>query len=277
MEQGKRYKHKTKKSNNNTLILFITILTIGIIGIIIGTKSKYVEKEEDTHQVNTSNFYFESNTLSEEEKEFDYNDWNGQNKYDIEFKISNYADELRISDDEIEYEISTQIIEPKSASNIQTECMINGETTNIGKFSKEQNKGKDDNIKVSITTNGEQINDGVTLKITATAKSPYTKTIQAIYKISVSDKKTYEINLKDEGDYERLVIKTYYYSAKMKITYSEEKLILYKESISFENATIENGIITIPLEKNSNYDFKFVKKQTGTTVELGKDIIVSGE
>lgn len=278
MGQGKRYRPKTKKSNtNNTLILFILIITIGIIGIIIGTKSKYVEKEEDIHQVNTSDFYFESNSLSEEEKEYDYNDWNGQNKYDIEFKLSNYADQLRISDTEIEYDISAQIIEPQSTENIKTECTINGVTTSTGKFEKNQTTGKDDEIKISITTNGEKVNDGVTLKVTATAKSPYAKTIQAIYKINVSDQKTHDISLKDEGDYERLIIKTYYYSAKMKITYSEEKLILYKESIAFENATIENGVITIPLEKNSNYDFKFVKKQTGTSVELGKDIKVSGE
>lgn len=278
MGQGKRYNTKTKKSNtNNALILFILIITIGIIGTIIGTRSKYVEKEEDIHQINTSDFYFESNYLSEEEKEYDYNDWNGQNKYDIEFKISNYADKLRVSDTDIEYDINTQIIEPQSTENIKTECTINGVTTNTGKIEKNESTGKDDDIKISVTTNGGKVDDKVTLKVTATAKSPYTKTIQAIYKINVSDQKTYDISLKDEGDYERLVIKTYYYSAKMKITYPEEKLILYKESIAFENATIENGVITIPLEKNSNYDFKFVKKQAGTSVELGKDIKVSGE
>lgn len=78
------------------MILFILIITIGIIGTIIGTRSKYVEKEEDIHQINTSDFYFESNYLSEEEKEYDYNDWNGQNKYDIEVQKGSLEENLYV-------------------------------------------------------------------------------------------------------------------------------------------------------------------------------------
>lgn len=76
--------------------MFILIITIGIIGTIIGTRSKYVEKEEDIHQINTSDFYFESNYLSEEEKEYDYNDWNGQNKYDIEVQKGSLEENLYV-------------------------------------------------------------------------------------------------------------------------------------------------------------------------------------
>ena len=76
--------------------MFILIITIGIIGTIIGNRSKYVEKEEDIHQINTSDFYFESNYLSEEEKEYDYNDWNGQNKYDIEVQKGSLEENLYV-------------------------------------------------------------------------------------------------------------------------------------------------------------------------------------
>lgn len=260
---------REKKYNSNNIkhekILFICIFIILVI-FVARALAKYIIKYQDIAEANATKFYFKSNMLDTEEKIYNYYDWDGKSEYNIEFELCNYEDELRYSSFDIPYKITINT----DSTDIQTSCSINGEVTTEGILLSE-NSTKNNMVKLTINpTEGVEILNTVKLKITVTTVEPYEKTLIGTFNINVNKNNPYDVNLKSETDYEKLLITTYSYKGNIKIKYDKTKLILFTDNL--EGITLNDDIAILNIESNSNYQVEFIKITTDS-VELGTDII----
>lgn len=258
--QGKKHYNNKIKQNKTKYLVLLVLLTFIILGGIVFSNSRYVLKSNTTKSINSDKFYFNSDSLGEKEKKYN------MNSKIIEFQVNNYDDELRYSNVNIEYEVTTQLISTNN-SNITIETYINGEQGKKGTLNGNQ-KAKD-LVKVEIKGASEE--DNIELEISVIAKYPYSKKLSATYNIKkpeTSDKE-YEINLNKSNDYSNLLIRTYSYSGNLKIKFDKTKLVPYEEKQ--DNVTISDNYITINVKNNSNYSLKFI---TNNSIKLNEDIIV---
>ena len=261
MKNKKIHVKKKIKTYKTKYIVAIFIVTLIILSGILIARSRYVLKSNVVGLIKADAFYFNSYTLDEGEKQI--------NTDSIEFKIYNYEDALRTSEKDIEYEIKAEVITPKN-SNITTKVFINGEEKSTGILT--GGAKTTDTVEIKLE-NDEAITENVSVRVYAIAKSPYTKNIGAIYNIKKSNTTdNYEANLKTGNEYENLLIRTYDYSGKIELSFENSKLKVYDEKQ--ENVEISGNIVTLMVNKNSNYSIKFIKL-TSDTINLGKDIIIN--
>lgn len=262
--KGKRsYRVKLKTSKTKYIVLLFILTLIILSGILIA-RSKYVLKSDVIGMIEADTFYFNSYTLSEIEKQISSDN--------IEFKLFNYEDALRASSANIEYEIKTEIVSPKD-DGVTAKVTINGEEKSNGIL--EGGEQSIDTIKVEVQNNGTSV-DEASVRVYAIAKSPYTKTISAVYNMKKNENSSvdgnYEVNLVSKEQYENLLIRTTSYSGSLKVTYDNTKLRMYDERK--ENIDISGNVVTINVNKSSNYSVKFVKLTTDK-IELNKDITIT--
>lgn len=184
-----------KKNKKYLIYLLIAIMLITMI--IIYTRGKYNLSDKTEHVQNAEKFYFRSDLLKEVQEGIEYQNWNGESTYNIEFKIFNYQDELQINNLLTKYKIDTEILElePKTISKekIESQVFINGTNTLTGEI---ENTKKDDNILVKLNIKDTTITK-IKLKITATSYYPYTKAISEEITIKKENFTPYKIDLQD--------------------------------------------------------------------------------
>lgn len=259
---------KIHDSNNIKREKILFICAFIILGIFVSRAwAKYIIKYQDIAEANATNFYFKSNILDTEEKIYNYYNWDGKSKYDIEFELYNYEDELRYSNFDIPYKIEIDT----DSTDIQTSCSIDGNVATEGILLND-NTTKYNQVKLIIEPKeGVEISDSIKLRIIVTTEEPYEKTLIGTFNININKKKTYDVNLKTETDYEKLVITTYSYEGNIKIKYDKTKLILFTDNL--EDVTLADDGAILNTKVNCNYQVEFIKMTTDT-IKLGTDISI---
>lgn len=171
---------------------FLTILTIlvGSVG------AKYVYETEGKNLFSAKEFYFESNLLRSEETKYLLN----PTASSISFTLTNAIDELRKSDDVINYTVTIY----DDNQNV-TSQVFDSENSTVGLLLSNEN----DNYSIVGQLSNESVNTnnislmnlvrGKTYTVTATGKAGYVKTLNAQFTVSDTDKIIWKhLDVKDE-------------------------------------------------------------------------------
>ena len=260
--KGKRF-HKLKKkikTYKTKYVVTLFVITLVILGGIIIARSRYVLKSDVIGMASANAFYFNSYSLGESEKQINTNN--------IEFKLYNYEDALRVSDENINYEVKAEVITPENSS-ITTKILVNDQENNGGTLV--GGKVSTDTIKVELDNYNTNMGE-ISVRVYAIATAPYTKTMSAVFNINDDENsQNYDLNLKNEDECENLLIRTYDYSGKLEINFNSDKVKVYDERK--ENVTISDNTVIIDVDNNSNYSIKFIKL-TSEEIKLNEDISV---
>lgn len=238
----KTHKKNIRKTKQPFLFLLVGFLILA--GIFGGLYAKYIDQESQKSKPIAENFYFTSNLLTEEGKNYSLS--LGTDK--ITFQLRNFEDDLRSSDSNIEYKYTV-------TSNDTEVRNGNGTITRNG------SSGNNKTITIDKISAGKYT-------ITATATSPFTKTLKATFSIpEESTEIEYNINDKEGSAYVMLHVSTKAYAGKVKISWPEG-LIPDTTQTAFENINTETNDtysasnITESVTKYSSYTYRFFKKDT---------------
>lgn len=167
-----RYRKKQKKR-----ILERIIIAVFFLSIVVFTTSlaRYVFREIKDVFLLSQNFYFNSDKLSANGTNFQIDNWNGVDSYPITYNMNSSKNNKVKATTDITYEVSYEC-----SSNII--CRMDDEdaehviysSTNVDSFS----------IDVSPST-AMSDGDSATITVTASATSPYTKTIRGTITLKV--------------------------------------------------------------------------------------------
>lgn len=236
--------HKKNKMKTKQPFLFLLFGFLILAGIFGGLYAKYVAQESKKSKPIAENFYFTSDLLTEEGKNYTLS--SGTNK--ITFQLRNFEDELRSSDSNIEYKYTVTKGDQKVESGTGT---ITGNGSSGG----------------SSTIIIDKLNAGE-YTVTATAASPFTKTLKATFSIpEESTEIEYTIDDKAGSPYVMLHVSTKAYEGKAKISWPDG-LIPDTTQTAFKNTKTENNDkysssnITESVTKYSSYTYRFFKKDT---------------
>lgn len=159
-----------KKIVSIYLIIFFT-LPIGY------TFARYAYTEIKTYFFKTKKFYFNCDKLSERGSVIEMTNWSGVGQYSITFNMNSYSNSLLSSDENISYDIqyncSNNVV--CSIENNKTSGTITTQT-------------KTDSFTIVITVPTQTTlhdKDRVELHVTATATSPYEKTLTGTFRLVV--------------------------------------------------------------------------------------------
>jgi len=257
----RRKKHKSK----NKMLLWVLILLSSYVAI--SSFAKYVIVHEDKHIQSAERFYFTSSVLKEDEIQYDLNDWDVSNTYNIDFNLANYENKLKINQSDIEYEIyitnsSKELIDIEITGDITKQ----DNQTYTGVIA--GNQTRDTNLKLQVSKkNGQTIEEnGVNFEITAKAIEPYEKEIKASFILKAREENTPSIELLESSskEYVNLIINNIEEKKKYTIIYDNKNLI----------PDTDNNIVELTLEAYESKNIKFIKKDSTQTINLGEDIIV---
>lgn len=264
MQHAKRYESNDIEKYKKFLLICIVII---IISAIASTIAKYFLKYQDITEADATRFYFSSNALDTTAKQYNYYDWNGKSEYNIEFELYNYEDELRYSNFEIPYEVNIKA----DSEDVDIKCSIDGVVTKEGTL-KSENSKEYNRVKLTITPrDGVEISKPIQISVDVKTDSMYEKILSGIFNLNINNNNPFDVNLKSENDYEKLIITTYSYKGNIKIKYNSTKLMLFTDNI--EGITTTDDGVILNVKSNSNYQIEFIKLTTDS-VELGTDIVI---
>ncbi len=240
------------------MIVLIVLLAIVSLLSIGKTLSKYINTTKWDYSYNSKDFYFTSDYLSEEEKTFYFNSWDGN---DITFNISNALNKDTFTNEDISYEVS--------CISSDTTCMINDKssltsTLRGNTYSKEE-------LKLSLG----DFEDSTNVTVIARSVKPYKKTLQVTFEIS---KET----LVNDIEYE---LKTYDHSSKLLINNNSNtdkciNISILKDNIRVSKNDDMKNIKTNNSDVINSFDI-VLNSNEEKTVDIygnditGEDIIVS--
>ena len=138
---------------------------------------RYVKKIIDNHLLKTQEFYFNSDKLTEDIKQFEISYWNGTSSYDINIQMDSLDNDLKGTDIDIDYTITCEASTGALCDLSKTSSTIEGSSTGNNR----------DSFIVTIIPN-DQFKEGDSVEVTvkATATEPYRKTIGAKFKLIVN-------------------------------------------------------------------------------------------
>lgn len=204
------------KKKVRILIVLLSITLVLPFGI---TFSKYVYDFVSDYVLGAKNFYFNSDKLTGSGTSYSINNWGGASEFTIQFQLNNHKNNLLTSDSDIEYEIELSCIGDVT-------CTINADSGII--YTEEMT----DNFSISVTPNRIfDTDESVTVNVSASSISPYTKTISASFTITVGRK---GINFEIVDDVNRAYLN-------FTITNSRES---YKVKTAFDGYSVDDEITT---------------------------------
>ena len=177
MKENKKRLNKVKVSI--VLLIVIILITMSVFG-------RYIYNSLRDMYLSSRNFYFTSNLLEVNEVTYNFNNWDGQDPYEIKFDLYSYIDELQKVDYDLSYNL-TCVVSDETKENAK--CTINssaGPTTiNDAIYKANDNKAE---ITLYVTPlKTLAVGDKVQITITAKTENPYQKQISAKYNIEVSE------------------------------------------------------------------------------------------
>ena len=161
-------------------------LTIGcVVGLLfLINLGRYVKKIIDNHLFKTEEFYFNSDKLTEDIKQFEIGFWDGVIPYDITIQMDSLKNDLKGASVDINYNITCQAGPGVNCELSKTQGLLQGS----------ENGNNRDSFSVRINPTA-QFHEGDSAQVTvkAIAEEPYRKEIGATFKLSV---KYYRIGYK---------------------------------------------------------------------------------
>lgn len=153
-------------------ILLIILLIIAFSPSVI-TIARYVAKVAYNFIMEANNFYFSSDKLTIDNRTYEVNNWSGVDTFIIQFELNNKKNNLVYSSSDIAYEINLTCSDDAI-------CEIN---QNSGTIEVGENT---ENFYVSVTpTRNFLEGESISISLSATATSPYHKTLGATFSIIV--------------------------------------------------------------------------------------------
>ena len=165
----KKNKRKIKKKH---LIIFGIVLFLLTITFSYG---RFIYRGLRNYYLSTKSFYFNSDKMSEDESYYQLDNWSGVEPVVITFNMDSKKNNLVASPDNITYDIDFEC-----SSNVT--CAASKETGLI------MNNTNTDNFTITMTPNvtlGE--GDYITLDVSTSATSPYSKTLKGKFRINVGE------------------------------------------------------------------------------------------
>lgn len=233
------------KLNSKKAFLIIALSLILTGALIGGIYGYYIHKNQEDGYVKASNFYFQSDHLTEQGKTYILN----VNTKEITFKLQNFADELRTSENDISY-----IITSTGGTLSKTEGMLT------------KNEKNTDEITLSNLENGK------TYTVTASANAGYTKTISATFTVRNVECGFYK-NINKVEPYINLTIWTENIAGVVTIEFPSG-VIPDNTCEGMENVKTIDGKFTIEIDSYSSYEFRFFKD---INFDFSKEFIVTLE
>ena len=252
------------------IVLFILVsisLTLSIFSF-----AKYTSNYVHGYYLKSKGFYFESDSLKND-KNIANMLWDGNS---ISFTLKNYSNENLITDYDIRYDITCEIL----TKNIEASCTINETNKNVASLVLSSNaqciNNKKNDVDVSklnktecevegYTWQKEKVNQNnyfnisfknkndenkeIDVKITASSTSPYKKSLSAIYKLQKNQKTTGDIisTSKIYGSFNEYIITN---------TYDENKCLLVRFNSSNRVLDVSSDTTNLGYD-NNNYVNQF--------------------
>lgn len=183
------------------VLVVLVLLTSGGIGTAV---AKYIQSTDGKLLVKAPEFYFTSDLLTEDGKtSYMLN----SNTTQVQFKLSNAADELRFSETDVVYEVST--------TGGTLSCVPHGTAT----AEIEKKFPKDRVSEATWILSGLQ--PGVTYTVTAKATAGYTKTLSATFRVADKDQNVYKNLTKSPDGYLLLTVWTHNVAGTLNITFND--------------------------------------------------------
>lgn len=161
---------RVKNNKIKFLIICLAIILVIPVGI---TFSKYVKNFLNYYILKSNNFFFNSDKLSEDNINYEINNWSGMSVITIQFQLNNHKNNILTSSSDIVYDVNYTCSD---------DVICNISNTNGTIF---KNEKTDD---LTLTVNPQRVfneAENVEVNIVASAKSPYKKTLSASFIISV--------------------------------------------------------------------------------------------
>lgn len=189
----------SKKNNKKyqlklSVLNFLTLVALSVVMI----SAKYVFETYGNGLFHAKEFYFESNLLRSDDVEYLLNPTTTK----ISFTLVNAIDELRVAEDNIDYEITIY----ENGNNVTNE-IFDKENSTIGLTPPNENNsysviGSLKNNSESSTTHTislDGLERGKTYTVVAKGKAGYVKTLEAKFTVSDSDKNLWKhLDVKDD-------------------------------------------------------------------------------
>lgn len=167
-----RKKIRIKKLNSfqrRVFLVFVGCLTL-TIGVTLG---RYIYRGILDFYFRTQNFYFESDKLTIDGRNYSLDYWNGVDPYNIVINLNSYKNNSLKSDSDIEYEVELNC----------SDTIVCNTTKDSGTIYHDSNT---DSFTVTLTpTQTFQDGDSVVASITAKSTAPYQKELSASFKLVV--------------------------------------------------------------------------------------------
>lgn len=175
--QKGKYEKTTGKTSRfpgsltSRLILLLAASLLVCVGIVA---AKYIQNASGDSVFHAPEFYFYSNRLSATPKSYTLN----SDVTSVSFILTNYADDLRFSELDIEYSI--QVTDDDGNDSQSAVLIVTGDSTLTGK------------VKSLVTVDLTNLKPGVTYTVTATGTAGYTQTLTANFTVSDKDENVYK-------------------------------------------------------------------------------------
>ncbi len=165
-------KKKSRKIKKIHIIIFAIVLIVLSITLSYG---RFIYNGLRNYYLSTKSFYFNSDKMSDNESYYQLDNWSGVEPVTITFNMDSKKNNLIASPDNITYSI-----EYECSSNVT--CVASKETGLI------MNGTNTDSFTITMTPNINLYEgDFIELEVSASATSPYTKTISGKFKINVGE------------------------------------------------------------------------------------------
>ena len=151
----------------------MSIVSIATLFLIVNY-GRYVKDIIDNYITRTQRFYFNSDKLTPDGKEFEINYWPGVDPYPINIQVNSMDNNLRVAPIDINYEITCT---PTSG----LRCELSQTSGTI------DDSGEDSFVVTAIPTAIFEDGDEVSLTVTATASEPFEKELSATFVFVVGD------------------------------------------------------------------------------------------
>ena len=221
---------KNKRAIVIALLLLCSILLSLSIGV---TYAKYRILSDDDTAVSPNRFYFESNLLKEGGAQYELNI-----NY-IRFDLRTFADDMRKSEVAVDYKVAMYCSDAPDVKVSETSGSIPVDTTEYP------------------TIIFDDLSFGKTYTVTATATSPYTKTISATFTL-LDDENSLSYEFVKVNDFVvRMILRTNDLGSTVKVYWNEA--YVPDNSNAPLAAAVSNPAEGVVLKSNSVYEFDFYK------------------
>ena len=164
---------KKRKRNKGLIIIGSIVAFIAILFLFKPSFARYIYNGIKNYYYESQRFYFNCDKLSDDEAIFQLDNWDGVNSFNVTYNMDSFKNNFIAAESDITYNITYSC-----SSNVT--CTINKQTGLI------PSNTHTDFFIVNITPNVMlHEGDSVTLNVSVSSTSPYTKTLSGVVRLNV--------------------------------------------------------------------------------------------